>query len=89
MTWTRAEVAGEAVEAVELMLECHLPYHLTAGPRLEDFDVLGLLGSGGYGAVHLAREVHTEELFAMKVSRSLTHSLYLGQPDNAKSCSRI
>lgn len=55
------------VEAVELTLESQLPEHLTAGPRLEDFEILGLLGSGGYGSVHLAREVQSGGLFAMKV----------------------
>ncbi len=58
---------GETVEAVELTLESQLPDHLTAGPRLEDFEILGLLGSGGYGSVHLARESHTGDLVAMKV----------------------
>jgi hypothetical protein len=55
------------VDAVELTLESQLPEHLTAGPRLEDFEILGLLGSGGYGSVHLAREVQSGGLFAMKV----------------------
>ncbi|EWM28587.1 agc (camp- cgmp-dependent and protein kinase c) kinase family protein [Nannochloropsis gaditana] len=58
---------GNTVEAVEVTLESQLPDHLTVGPRLEDFEILGLLGSGGYGSVHLAREGHSGGLVAMKV----------------------
>jgi len=37
------------------------------GARLDRYAVQSLLGSGGFGAVYLARHVHTESLVALKV----------------------
>lgn len=38
--------------------------------QVEDFEVLGLLGSGGYGSVHLAREPQSGTLVAVKVGHA-------------------
>lgn len=35
--------------------------------RLQDFQKIGLLGSGGFGKVYLVRHLPTDILFAMKV----------------------
>lgn len=37
------------------------------GMNLDDFKHIGMLGKGGYGSVHLAREARTGEEFAIKV----------------------
>ncbi|HYV49467.1 MAG TPA: serine/threonine-protein kinase [Myxococcaceae bacterium] len=44
------------------------------GARLDRYAVQSLLGSGGFGAVYVARHVHTESLVALKVlKRFLSH----------------
>ena len=48
-----------------------LPIHLVeqafSGMTLDDFDLIAMLGRGGYGSVHLVREVKTAQLYAVKV----------------------
>lgn len=35
--------------------------------KLEDFQKMGLLGSGGFGKVYLVRHLNSGTLFAMKI----------------------
>ena len=37
------------------------------GMTLDDFDLIAMLGRGGYGSVHLVREISTAKLYAVKV----------------------
>lgn len=48
----------------------HLVACLAMCDQVEDFEVLGLLGSGGYGSVHLAREPQSGTLVAVKVGHA-------------------
>jgi serine/threonine protein kinase len=43
---------------------------LAAGQRIDDYEVLRLLGSGGFARVYLARQVSLDRLVALKVSRN-------------------
>ncbi|MFZ5472117.1 MAG: protein kinase domain-containing protein [Myxococcota bacterium] len=44
------------------------------GTRIDRYEMLGLLGCGGFGAVYRARHVHTEALVALKVLRRQLHA---------------
>src|SRR5205809_461581 len=41
-----------------------------AGQRLDDFDLLSILGAGSFAKVYLARQVSLGRLVALKVSRN-------------------
>jgi serine/threonine protein kinase len=43
---------------------------LAPGERIDDYEVLRLLGSGGFARVYLARQVSLDRLIALKVSRN-------------------
>ena len=47
--------------------ELQLPHELSRGITLEDFDLLKVLGKGGFGKVMLVRKKHTTDIYAMKV----------------------
>ncbi|MEI8255570.1 MAG: protein kinase [Deltaproteobacteria bacterium] len=47
---------------------------LHGGTRIDRYEVLDLLGAGGFGAVYRARHVHTQEIVALKVLRSAARS---------------
>lgn len=62
-----------------MFLPCAAPQHDRVGP--EDFELLSVLGTGGYGKVFLVKKIcgaDSGSLYAMKVSRvSLTYHLLL------------
>src|SRR5207249_11947281 len=46
----------------------HLPGQVKAGDRLDDFDLLALIGQGAFAQVFLARQQSLQRLVALKVS---------------------
>lgn len=52
----------------ELTSQRVLPIRLTPGDRCGEFEIVDLLGRGGFGMVYLARETSLERLVALKIS---------------------
>jgi len=61
-------VEDESLAATTTLCQEQGPPRLTPGERIDDFDLLTVLGQGAFGQVFLARQLSMQRLVALKVS---------------------
>ncbi len=60
---------GRAIEATSTAFQTRPPEPIVAGQTIDDFLIVGNLGSGAFAHVYLARQISMQRLVALKVSR--------------------